>query len=218
MTPTGKVFQNRREAGRQLTELLPEFSPNDGLVILALPRGGVPVAAEIAKALGKPFDVLVVRKFGVPGNEEVAMGAIASGGVRVLSDDLIAALGVSPAQVAAVSRQESAELARREKLYRRDRSFPDIAGRTVMVVDDGMATGATMSAAVELLRQQKAARIVVAVPVAPPDTVERLQQEADEVITLISPDPFSSVGHWYADFSQTSDDEVLESLRNGGAE
>ncbi len=212
MTPTGKIFQDRNDAGRRLAGLLSRFSTDEGLLILALPRGGVPVAAEIATRLERSFDVLVVRKLGVPGYEELAMGAIASGGVLVLNDPIISELRVSRAQVDAVIQQESAELVRREKLYRGSRPFPAIAGRTVMVVDDGIATGATMSAAVELLRQQKAERIVVAVPVAPPDTVARLRKEADEVVTVLEPESFSAVGHWYVDFPPTSDDEVRELL------
>ncbi len=212
MAQTGKVFRDRRDAGRQLADLLARFYTDQRLVLLALPRGGLPVAAEIAERLGRPLDVLIVRKLGVPGYEELAMGALASGGVQVLNHDIISGLRVSREQVDAVIQQESAELARREKLYRGDRPFPAIAGRTVMVVDDGIATGATMFAAVELLRQQNAGRIVVAVPVAPPDTVERLRKEADEVIAVAEPEQFGSVGHWYADFSQTGDDEVRELL------
>jgi predicted phosphoribosyltransferase len=195
MTPTGKIFRDRRDAGRQLADLLSGFSTDERLLILALPRGGVPVAAEIAARLGQPLDVLIVRKLGVPGHEELAMGAIASGGVRVLNARIISALRVSREQLDEVIQQESAELGRREKLYRGSRPFPDIAGRTVMVLDDGIATGATMFAAVELLRQQKAGRIVVAVPVAPPDTAKRLRKEADEVVTVAEPEQLGSVGH-----------------------
>ena len=205
---TLQTFTDRRDAGRHLAASLSEFASEENLLILALPRGGVPVAAEIAKALGKPMDVLIVRKLGVPGHEEVAMGAIASGGVRVLSEDLIALLRVTQKQVDAVIKRETEELARREKLYRDSRPVPAVAGRTVIVVDDGIATGSTMSAAVELLRHQKAKRIIVAVPVAPPSTVERLREEADEVVALIEPEPFVAVGQWYDDFSQISDEEV----------
>ena len=201
-------FKNRRDGGRQLAELLMKFSGEKDLLILGLPRGGVPVAAEIAKSLGQPFDVLVVRKLGVPGHEELAMGAIASGGVRVLSDELISQLRISQAQVDAVTRRETGELARREKLYRGGRASPGVAGRTVIVVDDGIATGSTMSAAIELLRHQQAGRIVVAVPVAPCDTAERLRGEADEVVTVLEVDDFVAVGRWYEDFSQTSDEDV----------
>ena len=202
------TFTDRADAGRQLADSLSKFAGERNLFILALPRGGVPVAAEVAKALGKPMDVLIVRKLGVPGHEEVALGAIASGGVQVLSDDLIEMLQLTPKQVDAVVKRETGELARREKLYRDSRRAPEVAGCTVIVVDDGIATGSTMSAAVELLRYQKARRIVVAVPVAPPSTVERLGEEADEVVALIEPEPFVAVGQWYDDFSQTSDEEV----------
>lgn len=203
-----RTFQNRRDAGRQLAELLARFSGEENLVILALPRGGVPIAAEIAKAIGKPFEVLIVRKLGVPGHEEVAMGAIASGGVKVLSDEMISMLGLSSAEVDAVVQRETGEITRREKNYRSGRPAPDVSGRTVIVVDDGIATGATVSAAIELLRHQGAAKIVIAVPVAPPATAERLREEADEVLTLIEPEPFVAVGQWYDDFSQTTDEEV----------
>lgn len=205
---TPRTFINRRDAGRHLARALSRFADTAGLIVLALPRGGVPVAAEVALALNKPFDVLIVRKLGVPGHEELAMGAIASGGVRVLNEELISLLKLSWNQVDAVTRRETTELARRERLYRRGRVIPIVAGFTVIVVDDGIATGSTMSAAVQLLRQQQARRIIVAVPVAPPDTAARLHQDADEVVTLLEPDPFSSVGQWYEDFSQTSDDDV----------
>ena len=203
-----RTFQNRRDAGRQLAKFLARFSGEENLVILALPRGGVPIAAEIAKALGKPFEVLIVRKLGVPGHEEVAMGAIASGGVKVLSDEMVSMLGLSSAEVDAVVQRETGEIARREKIYLGGRPAPQVAGRTVIIVDDGIATGATVSAAVELLRHQGAAKIVIAVPVAPPATAERLREEADEVLTLIEPEPFVAVGQWYDDFSQTTDEEV----------
>ncbi len=211
-TITLRTFTDREDAGRQLADSLSKFAAEENLVILALPRGGVPVAAEIAKALRQPMDVLLVRKLGVPGHEEVAMGALASG-VQVLSDDLIAMLQLSPKQVEAVIKRETEELVRREKLYRDSRPAPVIAGKTVIVVDDGIATGSTMSAAVELLRFQKAGRIIVAVPVAPPSTVERLGEEADDVVTLLEPEPFVAVGQWYDDFSQISDEEVRFLLR-----
>jgi putative phosphoribosyl transferase len=194
-------------AGR-LADLLKDEDP----VILALPRGGVPVAAEIAKASGKSLDVLIVRKLGVPGHEELAMGAIASGGVRVLSDELISQLGLSRSRVEAVIERETGELARREFCYRGGRAFPDVAGHTVIVVDDGIATGATMSAAIGLLRQLHTRCIIVAVPVAPSDTVGHLRGEANEVVTLLEPEYFTSVGEWYRDFSQTSDEEVGDLL------
>lgn len=206
------AFQNRQDAGRQLAVRLADVLKDEDPGIFALPRGGVPVAAEIARAFGKSLDVLIVRKLGVPGHEELAMGAIAGGGVRVLSDGLISDLGLSQAQVGAVIRRETEELARRENFYRVGRAGPAIAGRAVLVVDDGVATGASMFAALELLRQQQAKRIIAAVPVAPSDTVGRLRGKADEVVILLEPEFFSSVGEWYRDFSQTSDEEVRELL------
>lgn len=211
----GRIFQDRSDAGRQLADLLSGFSKDPGVIILALPRGGVPVAAEIAVRLGWSLDLLIVRKLGVPGYEELAMGAVACGGVLVLNHAIISSLRVSRAQVDEVIQKESAELVRRENRYRGGRASPDIVGRTVVVVDDGIATGATMFAAVELLRQQMAGRIVVAVPVAPPDIVERLRKEADEVVTVLEPEPFGAVGRWYVDFPQTSDNEVRELLGAG---
>lgn len=201
-------FMDRREAGRSLVPLIREMVAGEDALILALPRGGVPVAAEIAEALGKPFDLLVVRKLGVPGHEEFAMGAIAGGGMCVLNDRLVSELGLRQGDVDAVIARESRELERRERLYRGVRSRQEVAGRTVVVVDDGIATGSTMSAAVQLLRRQKAARIIVAVPVAPRDTIERLKEGADGVVVALEPEPFIAVGNWYEDFSQTSDEEV----------
>ena len=207
-----RMFTNRQDAGRQLARELARFAGAGDLVILALPRGGVPVAAEIAKALALPFDMLVVRKLGVPGHEEVAFGAISGGGVRVLNKDLIAMLGLSQKQVESITELEKTELDRREKFYRDGRPMPLIEGNTVIVVDDGIATGSTMSAAIELLRQQSARRIIVAVPVSPRDTVARLRRDADEVITLLEPQSFVAVGQWYQDFTQTSDNRVRELL------
>lgn len=201
-------FANRREAGNRLARTLAPLGGIGDLVVLALPRGGVPVAAQISAALDKPLHVLLVRKIGVPGHEEVAMGAIATDGVRVLNHDLIRKLGLTGRQVDAVIEREAREIQRQEQIFCSGRPMPGIAGRTVVVVDDGVATGSTMSAAVALLRHLNAKRIVVAVPVAPEDTVGRLRGEADEVIVLRQPQPFHSVGEWYDDFSQTSDSEV----------
>jgi predicted phosphoribosyltransferase len=209
-------FENRVEAGRRLAEELVPVAEGKNPVLLALPRGGVPVAAVVAKTLGLTFDLLIVRKLGVPGHEEFAMGAIAGGGVMVLDHRVVAQLGLSLEEVQRVVQRETRELARREELYRDKRPPPDVAGRTVIVVDDGVATGSTMSAAIELLRKQKAARIVVAVPVAPRDTVRRLRGEADEVVTLLEPDNFIAVGRWYEDFSQTSDEDVRRLMAEQG--
>lgn len=210
MSPNqNNMFRNRRDAGQQLAERLAQFidTERDALII-ALPRGGVPVAAEIAKQTGLPLDIITVRKIGVPGNEELAMGAIGSGGVRVLNPALIAQLGVSSTAVEKVIQRETRELERREILYRNERPPPQIAGRTVIVVDDGIATGSTMSASIRVLRQLKAGRIIVAVPVAPKDTIQRLQNEADAVVCALEPEPFYAVGIWYDNFSQTTDEEV----------
>jgi predicted phosphoribosyltransferase len=180
---------------------------------LGLPRGGVPVAYEVARALGAPLDVLVVRKLGVPGHEELAMGAIAPGGVRVLNQGLLEQLGIEPRELERVERRERAELERRQQAYRGPRPFPDLRGKSVILVDDGLATGASMRAAVLALRAMNPARIVVAVPVAPPDTCEALLEVADEVKALRQPEPFRAVGLWYEHFPQTSDEEVQELLR-----
>jgi predicted phosphoribosyltransferase len=180
----------------------------DDVVVLALPRGGVPVAFAVAHALDAPLDVFVVRKLGVPRHEELAMGAIATGGARVLNDEVVDRLGITPAVIESVATREAAEVARREHLYRGDRPAPDVAGRTVILVDDGLATGATMRAAVSAVRQQSPATIVVAVPTGSAETCRDLRTEADDVVCLISPDPFLAVGYWYDDFGQVSDDEV----------
>ncbi len=198
-------FANRRDAGERLAELLPPPLMRSHPLVLALPRGGVPVAAEIVKAAegAVDFDVLNVRKLGVPGQEEFAMGAIAGGGVMVLDRELLARLRIKPSQVDAVIERETRELARRETLYRGDRPAFPIAGRTVIIVDDGIATGSTLLAAV-----QHAGKNVVAAPVGARDSVERLRGEADNVIAMCQPEPFRAVGCWYADFSETTDDEV----------
>ena len=184
--------------------------------MLALPRGGVPVAYEVAQALGTPLDVFVVRKLGVPGYEELAMGAIATGGVRVLNDQLVERLGIPAHMIDAIAARERQELARRERLYRGGRPPPDVRGRTAILVDDGLATGATMHAGIEALRQQKPARIIVAVPTAAPETCEEMKAKADDVICAITPEPFHAVGRWYQDFSQTTDEEVSVLLPQSG--
>ena len=201
-------FRDRSDAGRQLAAQLDELRGRNDLLVLALPRGGVPVGFEVARALGAPLDVFVVRKLGVPGHEELAMGAIATGGARVLNDEVVGRLGISPATLESVAAREAEEVARRERLYRGDRPPPDVAGRAVVLVDDGLATGATMRAAVAAVREQGPAQIVVAVPTGSAETCRDLRDEADEVACLISPDPFLAVGFWYDDFGQVSDDEV----------
>jgi putative phosphoribosyl transferase len=183
------------------------------VLVLGLPRGGVPVAWEVARALGAPLDVCLVRKLGVPGHEELAMGAIASGGLRVLNDDLICQLGIPERAIDDMTRRETAELERRERLFRGDRPEPVIAGRTVIVVDDGLATGSTMRAAVTALRSAHPARILVAVPVGASDTCAELKRVADDCICAATPEPFFGVGAWYLDFEQTSDDEVRQLLQ-----
>jgi putative phosphoribosyl transferase len=208
-----EVFRDRREAGQELgRRLLPAYRERDVLV-LALPRGGVPVAYEVALALHAPLDVIVVRKLGVPGHEEYAMGAIASGGIRLLNDAVVRELGISPAAIEDVVRAEHIELERRERLYRDGRPPPDGRGRTVLLVDDGLATGSTMLVAIRALRAQQPARVAVAVPIAAADTCESLRSEADDVLCARTPWPFRAVGLWYRDFSQTSDDEVGALLR-----
>lgn len=206
-------FEDRREAGQLLAERLSAYAGRADVTVLALPRGGVPVGYEVARALRAPLDVFLVRKLGVPGHEELAMGAIASGGVCVLNDDVVQALNIPQRVISVVARREQRELERRERLYRDDLPPPDVRGRTVLLVDDGLATGSTMRAAVAALRRLQPARIVVAVPTAAPSTCEELRHEADDCICEITPDPFCAVGLCYEDFSQTTDDEVRELLR-----
>ncbi|HEV2148990.1 MAG TPA: phosphoribosyltransferase [Longimicrobiaceae bacterium] len=205
-------YRDRTEAGRELADRLGEYAGRPDVVVLALPRGGVPVAYEVARALGAPLDVFLVRKLGVPGHEELAMGAIASGGVRVLNADVVNALRVPPAAVDAVAAREMGELERRERAYRDDRPPPAVRGRTVLLVDDGLATGSTMRAAAEALRGLGPARLVVAVPVGAAETCDAFAREVDEVVCARTPEPFYAVGLWYEDFSQTTDDEVRDLL------
>jgi predicted phosphoribosyltransferase len=211
------AFRDRTEAGQLLAEKLSGYAGRRDLIVLALPRGGVPVAFEVAKALGAPLDVFVVRKLGLPGHEELAMGAIASGGVVVLNDEVIRALHVSDHTIQAITKRERAELHRREKAYRDDRPPPRVRGRIVILVDDGLATGSTMRAAVAALRRLGPERIVVAVPTGAPSICEQLGCEADECIADITPEPFYAVGLWYQDFSQTTDEEVRELLDQANA-
>jgi predicted phosphoribosyltransferase len=208
----GSRFRNRREAGRFLAAKLAAYAKRPDTIVLALPRGGVPVAYEVAQALEAPLDVFLVRKLGVPGHEEFAMGAIATGGLRVINQDVVRGLRIPPATLDAIAAREQQELERRERLYRGDRPAPDVRGRTVILVDDGLATGATMYAAVKALKQQGAGRVVVAVPIAPPETCDQLREVVDDVVCAVTPEPFHAVGLWYEDFSQTTDDEVRDLL------
>jgi predicted phosphoribosyltransferase len=212
-----RAFPNRAEAGRLLAEKLEKYAGCDDVIVLGLPRGGVPVAYEVAKSLRAPLDVFIVRKLGVPGFEELAAGAIASGGVRVLNEDVLRALPNADEIIESVTTKETAELERREKSYRDDRPSPELRDRVVILVDDGLATGATMHAAVKALRQRDVAKIVVAVPVGPPDTCREFEDEADETICASAPEFFQAVGQYYEDFSQTSDEEVRDLLA-GAAE
>jgi predicted phosphoribosyltransferase len=205
------LYADRAAAGRALAEALSRYAPaahRGDVVVLALPRGGVPVAFEVAEALGAPLDVLVVRKVGVPGHEELAMGAIATGGVRVVNEDVVRALGIRPEVFEAVVAQNREEIARREAAYRGGRPAPELRGRTVILVDDGLATGSTMRAAATALRRMDVARLVIAVPVASRDTCRELQRDADDVVCVATPEPFRAVGRWYVDFDQTTDEEV----------
>ena len=202
------LFRDRADAGRQLADRLKTYAGRPDVLVLGLPRGGVPVAFEVARALGAPLDIFVVRKLGVPGHEEIAMGAIATGGVGVLNEPVVRGLGIPQSVISAAMEREQRELDRRERAYRGERPAPDVRGKTVILVDDGLATGATMRAAVAALRQQQTKRIIVAVPVAAPETCEELRAEVDEIVCLETPEPFYAVGLWYEDFSQTTDEEV----------
>jgi predicted phosphoribosyltransferase len=213
------TFRDRAEAGDVLAGLLGHHAGRDDVLVLALPRGGVPVAARVARALEAPLDVFVVRKLGVPGHEELAMGAIASGGVRVVNEQVASRLGLSEAVLRRAAEAEGRELARREQTYREGRPPPDISGRVVILVDDGLATGSTMRAAVAAVRRLGPSRVVVAVPTAPASTCQHLRDEADEVVCATTPRPFRAVGYSYRSFPQTSDEEVRAILRAawGGA-
>ena len=207
-------YRDRRDAGRQLAAELQEYSGRNDLLILALPRGGVPVAYEVAQMLEAPLDLLLVRKLGFPGHEELAMGAIASGGVRVLNDRLVEQLSISPEIIDEAAEREAMELRRREQAYRGDRPPPDVRGQCVILIDDGLATGATMLAAAKAMRQHDPASVIVAVPVAPPEAIREFEAypEVERVVCPQAPAMFGGVGRWYQDFSQTSDAEVRELL------
>ncbi|HEX3253818.1 MAG TPA: phosphoribosyltransferase [Pyrinomonadaceae bacterium] len=206
------AFPNRIEAGRILAEKLEKYADRDDVIVLGLPRGGVPVANEVAKRLRAPLDVFIVRKLGVPGFEELAAGAIASGGVRVLNQDVMRAIPHADEAIETITARETTELQRREQIYREGRPAPELRDRIAILVDDGLATGATMRAAVKALRERGAAKIVVAVPVGPPDTCHEIEEQADETICLSMPEFFQAVGQYYDDFSQTTDEDVRELL------
>jgi predicted phosphoribosyltransferase len=205
-------FRNRVEAGQLLAKRLMKYANCEDLLVLALPRGGVPVGYEVAQALNAPLDVFVVRKLGVPGHEELAMGAIASGGVRVLNREVVESLRIPDDVIDAAAARELRELERRERAYRDDRPAPDVQGRIVILVDDGIATGSTMKAAIEALRQLETSRVVVAVPTAALSTVREMRQDVDDLVAVMTPADFSGVGQWYQDFSQTTDEEVRDLL------
>lgn len=204
--------KNRKTAGQALAVALQKYGERDDVIVLALPRGGVPVAAEVAKALGAGLDLMLVRKLGAPGQRELAMGAIASGGNRVMNEGIVRGLNISEDDIAQVEKSERSELHRREQAYRGDRPRPELENRCVILVDDGLATGATMRAAVGAVRQDRPAYLVVAVPVAPSDTLAMLRDQVDDLICLAVPEYFRAIGLWYVDFSQVSDDEVRQIL------
>lgn len=206
-------FRDRTEAGRALAHELRHLADEPGLLVLALPRGGVPVGYEVARALQAPLDVFLVRKLGVPGHPELAMGAIGSGGVRVLNEDIVGMLRIAPEVIDEVARREEIEMERRERTYRDDRPEPEIRGRTVVLVDDGLATGSTMRAAAQAVRAAGPRRLIVAAPVGAAESCDSLREEADEVVCVLTPEPFQAVGLWYQDFSQTTDAEVRALLK-----
>lgn len=201
-------FKDRRDAGKALAQKLTAYTDRLDVIVFALPRGGVPVAYEVALALKAPLDIWIVRKLGLPGQEELALGAISSGGLRVLNQDIIRALAIPEEAINVVAQKEFQELQRREQMYRGDRPLSDVQGRTVILVDDGLATGASMRAAVAALRARHPARIVIAVPVAAVETCHAFEFEVDEIVCVMTPEPFQGVSRWYADFRQTSDEEV----------
>jgi len=211
-------YRDRTEAGRVLASKLAAYALRSDVLVLALPRGGVPVGFEVARALHAPLDVFIVRKLGLPGHEEFAMGAIATCGVRVLNEEAVEALNIPEEIIESVAAKEQRELERRERLYRGNRPPPEVRGKTVILVDDGLATGPSRQAAVTALRQQQAGRIVVAVPVAASETCEQLRRQADDIICSLTPHPFQAVGLWYEDFAQTTDEEVRDLLDRAAEE
>jgi putative phosphoribosyl transferase len=210
------IFKDRTDAGRKLAARLTRYADREDVLVLALPRGGVPVAYEVARELKAPLDVFLVRKLGVPGHEELAMGAIASGGVRVINEDLVNYLGIPDEVIDAIAAVEQRELERRAVAYRDNRTPLDVKDRVVILIDDGLATGSTMRAAAASLRLQKPRRIVVAVPVSSPETCEEFRREVDEIVCAVTPTHFQGVGLWYKNFSQTSDEEVRQLLKRAG--
>jgi predicted phosphoribosyltransferase len=212
------LFRDRDEAGWYLASKLPAYAGRPDVIVLALPRGGVPVAFEVARSLQAPLDVFLVRKLGTPGREELAMGAVASGGGCVFNDVVVDALGITEEEIAEAVARERQELERRERLYRDGRPAPDVRGRTVILVDDGFATGSSMRAAVAALRRRGPARVVVAVPVGAAESCAELREDADEVVCVATPQPFYGVGRWYGNFSQTTDEEVRDLLARAAAE
>lgn len=218
MNQDPRPFQNREQGGRALAERLKSYANRPDVLVLALPRGGLPIGMEVAAALRAPLDVFVVRKLGTPGQPELAMGAVASGGVRVLNEDVVHALNVTSDAIDRVAAVEQQELKRREGLYRAGRSFPSIADQVVILVDDGLATGSTMRAAVKAVQQHRPSKVVVAVPAGAAETCEDLRHEADEVVCVIAPEAFNAVGAWYVEFPQISDDEVRDILAKSSRE
>ena len=212
-----KRFADRLDAGQQLAAQLASYADRADVLVLGLPRGGVPIAYEIAKALHLPLDICLVRKLGVPKQPELAMGAIASGGIMVLNQEVLRSFHIPDSVVQEVAAVEQQELERREQVYRGDRPMPEVSDRTVILADDGIATGSTLRAAVAILREQEPERIVVAVPVAPPASCEQLKTVVDELICLVTPDRLYSIGQWYQDFSQTTDAEVCQLLEQAGS-
>jgi putative phosphoribosyl transferase len=212
ITKIAAKFVDRREAGQILTTKLKAFAKRTDVIVLGLPRGGIPVAFEVAKALYLPLDVCLVRKLGVPGHQELAMGAIASDGVRVLNYDIVSSLGISSNKIDEVAAKELRELQRRDRVYRGNRPSPNLKDRTIILVDDGIATGASMRAAINVLREEQPKSIIVATPIAPSSTCKELRTEVDDVVCLIMPEPFYSVGLWYDYFPQTTDEEVRQLL------
>ncbi|MBW4646757.1 MAG: phosphoribosyltransferase [Goleter apudmare HA4340-LM2] len=211
-------FRNRTEAGQLLAKQLTAYAGAANVLVLGLPRGGVPVAYEVAKALNAPLDVCLVRKLGVPGHEELAMGAIASGSIRVLNDDVVNSLGIKPETIERVTTQELRELQRRDRNYRGEQPQPDITNHTIILVDDGIATGSTMLAAITTLQKQQPEKIIVAIPVAEFQVYEQFKSQVDEVVCLITPERMCAIGLWYEDFSQTTDAQVRELLKMGNKE